>query len=247
MKKIVEKEILQKIQDKEDKLLLSLVLDKYHHYEKTNLSCYSNFLNEREVQFLENLLSSLKIPYQIYKPNASCEKSILYFGTYQDFISFYKIPILKTHREVLGSLFASGFSHSMIGDIFMGENEVYLTNLEKYDFLLETSFTKIGSQKITLQKIHKLPEIERKYQELTLLVPSLRTDLILSRILKQSRKKTEEYQKEKRVLVNYKEISPKKLLKEKDILSIEKQGKLRIEEITQTSHGKWQVKLKKYL
>jgi len=144
-----EKEFIAKLKTKEDKLLLSYVLDKYYQFKKSGISTSSNFLNERELKFLENSLTYLNVPYITYRPNELCERSIIYFGSYQSFISIYKIKIQNVkHSDILGSLFGSGLSESMIGDIFVLEQEVYITNLEKYDFLLETSLTKIGRNSI---------------------------------------------------------------------------------------------------
>ena len=114
----------------------------------------------------------------------------------------------------------------MLGDIFILDNEVYITNLEKYDFILETSLTKIGKIPVKLEKISILPEIKKNFKDITLSVNSTRIDLVLSKLLKLSRKDTLEYMKKKRILLNYSEISKIVNLKEKDVLSIEGYGKI---------------------
>ena len=106
-----EKEFIAKLKSKDDKLLFSYILDKYYQYKKRNISQSSNFLNDRELNLLENGLTYLNIPYKIYKPNEECERSVIYFGEYENFVTFYKITIKDIrHQDVLGSLFGCGFS-----------------------------------------------------------------------------------------------------------------------------------------
>ena len=241
-----EKEFIAKLKSKDDKLLFSYVLDKYYQYKKRNISQSSNFLNDRELNLLENGLTYLNIPYKIYKPNEECERSIIYFGEYDNFITFYKINIKNIrHQDVLCSLFGCGFSQSMLGDIFISDNEVYITNLEKYDFILETSLTKIGKTPVKLEKITVFPEIKKKFKDITLSVNSTRIDLVLSKLLKLRRKETLEYMKKKRILLNYTEINKIVNLKEEDILSIEGYGKIIIVSI-ENNKNNIRLNIKKY-
>lgn len=245
-----EKELLQKIADKDDRLLLAMALDKYHTHEKTGRSTYTNFLNEREKVLLENTLKYLKIPYKIYTDDERIERNIIYFGERQDFISYYHISNCPVrHNDVMGSLYGSGFSTSMIGDIFITENNVYLTNLEKYDYLLETSLEKIGRTNIKLYKIKELPsEIKQDFEEIKLNVASTRFDLITSKLANTSRSKILEVLKTRKVFINYKKLTNESIvLKENDIFSIEKLGKYKIVSIIQDERTKkYKVLIKKY-
>lgn len=241
-----EKEFIAKLKSKDDKILLSYVLDKYYQFKRKKISTYSNFLNDRDLTFLENSLKFLKIPYNIYKPCNDCEKSIIYFGKYENFVTFYKIDIENArHQDVLGSLFGCGLTNLEIGDIFVLENSVYITNLEKYDFIIETMLNKIGRKSIKLEKIKGFPEMIRKFTELSLTVNSTRIDLIISKLLKLSRKDTIEYMIKKRILVNYQKNNKIINLKEGDILSIEGFGKVVINEII-INKNNLRVNIKKY-
>lgn len=241
-----EKEFIAKIKLKEDKMLFSYVLDKYYQYKKSNISLSSNFLNDRELELLGNGLKYLKIPYQTYRPNDECERTIIYFGEYENFVTFYKINITGIkHSDVLGALFGCGFSYSMLGDIFILEDQIYITNLKKYDFLLETSLIKIGSKTIQLEKIKNFPQITRKFKNISISANSARLDLIISKLLKLSRKDTLEYMKKKKILLNYSEINKVVNLKEKDILSIEGYGKVIINEILDSKNN-IRINIKKY-
>ncbi len=239
---------IHKIKNKQDRLSLSHLLDQYEIHKKTGRSTSSKFLNEKELIFLENYLHHLGIPYQTKKASPDCEKSIIYFGEYEDFISIFYIRNKHLrHKDVVGSLFAVGYNHAMMGDIFL-QNGVYLTNLKKYDPLLESSFTKIGKYEIELEKIECLPEIKREFDEFKFQLTSFRLDLIVSRLAHVSRAEALGYLRKNNVYVNFVQIEkPEFRLQKGDILSIEKVGKFKVKETTRLAKkGKVQIELEKY-
>jgi len=76
-------------------------------------------------------------------------------------------------------------------------------------------------------------------------VNSTRIDLIISKLLKISRKDTLEYMKKKRILLNYVELEKIVNLKENDVLSIEGFGKVIIEEVIYNKNN-IRINIKKY-
>ncbi len=246
MKSKEEREWIQKIENKEDRILLSNILENYHRFQKTSIPVSSDFLNERELELVKNALSYWKIPYSAYRPTEASERFIIQFGE-DDFLTFYRIKVQALrHADVLGALFGCGFSPNMIGDIFIQEDAIYITNLKKYDRLLQQEFRQIGRVSITLEMVEKLPQILRSYTDIWLTASSPRLDLILSKLIKKSRSQTEEYQKSKRVLVNYQSISKVYFLKEQDILSVEGIGKFIVREIQEKKNGKLRILIQKY-
>lgn len=238
---------IQGLKEKEERLLFSKILDRYSDYQKTGISTASDFLNITEKNMVENGLNYLHIPYNIYTANDSCERFIIYFGEFANFVSFYRIPNISTcHSHVLGSLFGCGFSNSMIGDIFVQEDVVYFTNLTKYNRLLENSFTMIGKEKIQLQTLESFPYIVRKFQDFVFSVSSTRIDLLVSKLSHISRSKIDVYMKEKQILVNYQTVSKNKCLKMGDILSIQNIGKFIIREVSSSKNGKIRIVIQKY-
>ena len=235
------------IDDKEKRFLISSVLEKYHLYKKTGKSTSTPFLNLVQVREIGMFLKGLDISYQIYAPNSVCERFILYFGEYEDFLTYYRISIPNVrHADVLGSLFGCGLSEFMIGDIFVLDDSVYLVSLSKYNLVLENNFTSIGTKFIHLQKVNALPYIEKYFQDILLLVSSLRFDLVLSRLIGASRRKTNDYMQTKRVFVNYQVVSRNYLVKVGDILSIEKVGKFVVRQIEEGKKGKIKILIQKY-
>lgn len=228
---------LNKIKDKNDRLLLSTTLDKYRQFSKNNKSISTSFLNEYEYKFLCNSLTYLKIPYNSYKVNEYCDKFIIYFGEYLDFVHVYKINGIFTHYEILGTLFSTGYTYDKIGDIIIDKNCCYIINLSKYDHLLD-EVKMISNKPIKLIRIDDFTVNRDKYIIKNIIIPSLRLDVIVSKLCNLSRGKANDAINSKKILVNYKEINNTSyLLKYDDILSIRGYGKYRI--------GEEQIKTKK--
>ena len=223
-------EYLNRIKDKSDRLLLSTTLDKYRQFSKNNKSLSTSFLNEYEYKFLCNSLNFLKIPYNSYKVNDYCDKHIIYFGEYLDFVHVYKINDIFTHSEILGTLFSIGYTYDKIGDIIIANSCCYLTNLTKYDHLLD-EVKMISKKLVKLIKIDNFTVDKDKYIIKNIIIPSLRLDVIVSKLCNLSRGKSCELINSKKILVNYKEINNTSyILKNDDILSIRGYGKYRISE-----------------
>jgi len=216
---------------KQDKILISNMIDKYEIYKKSGKSTYSNFLNPYELKVVTSYLKHSHIPYSIYEPYSFLEKKIIYFGEYDNFISFYQItaPNELSHKQVLGSLFSIGLNETTIGDIFIEKGICYYTNLTRMNNYLEENLNSIGSQVVELKQIDELILEENHFELFTILVSSMRLDNIISKITSQSRNQVGQMFLDKKILLNYSEVKNTSiLLKENDILSIRKVGKFKI-------------------
>lgn len=219
---------LNKIKDKNDRFLLSTTLDKYRQFIKNNKSISTSFLNEYEYKFLVNSLFYLKIPYNSYRVNEYCDKYIIYFGEYLDFVHVYKISDIFTHSEILGTLFSVGYTYDKIGDIIIDDDCCYVTNLSKYDHLLD-EIKMISNKPVKFIRIDNFTVNRDKYIVKNIIVPSLRLDVIVSKLCNLSRGKASELINSKKILVNYKEVNSVSFqLKYDDILSIRGYGKYKI-------------------
>ena len=124
-------EVLKNIRDKEDKVVVSNTIDKYIKYEKSGISTYTNFLDPRKLSLIESILKNQKIKYNVYKPNEFLEKSIIFFGDYEDFITIFQIDGSFKHKDILGTLFSLGLDFDTIGDIIIEDDYAYITNLTR--------------------------------------------------------------------------------------------------------------------
>jgi len=215
---------------KEDKILIANILDKYKSYLKTGKSTCSNFLNSEKLKLVTNYLDHKKISYSIYEPYPFLEKKIIYFGKYNDFITFYKVKIESiNHSQILGTLFSLGLDDSLIGDIYVEDGYFYYTNLTRMNTFIENNLIMIKNELVTLVKVNDIILTKEHFETIKLLVSSMRIDTIVSKITFKSRSQVTKMFLEKLVLLNYQEVKNiNTILKEDDILSIRKYGKYKI-------------------
>lgn len=239
--------------EKSDKMIISNLVDKYVLYEKKKIPSYSNFLDLRVLSLFENRVKNLNISYKIIEKIPDCEKKVVWFGPLEDgfnSITIYhgvcKYPV--RHPEVLGSLFQIGLQANTIGDIVVEDNEFYFTNLTRLNSFVEDNLVRIGKQKVTLNKVNAISLTKKRYQEITIVVNSMRLDTVISRLANISRNGALEKLKNKEINVNFQEVmKPTYLLKEQDILSIRKVGKFKIGKILhETRKNKILLEIKKY-
>lgn len=217
--------------NKQDKILISSMIDKYEKHKSSGKTTYSNFLNPSELNLVISNLKHLHIPYSIYEPYSFLEKKIIYFGEYDNFITFYQItaPNELSHRQVLGCLFSIGLNENTIGDIFIEKGICYYVNLTRMNNYLEENLRSVGNQIVKLDKISEIVLEEEHFELFTILVSSMRLDNIVSKITSQSRNQAIAMISDDKILLNYSEIkNSSTFLKENDILSIRKFGKFKI-------------------
>lgn len=222
-------EILKRIMDKEDKIIVSNILDKYIKYNKTNISTYTNFLDQRRLKLVEDTLKYLKIDYNIYINNDYLEKAIIYFGEYEDFITIYQIDGKFEHKDILGTLFSLGLNYDLIGDIVVEENYAYFTSLTRLNDLIDNNFNMIKNKYIKPKKVNEMIITKDKFNNFNIIISSMRLDCIVSKLANLGRNDAVKYINDGFVLLNYKECKNiKKQVFEDDIISIRKVGKFKI-------------------
>ena len=70
--------ILERFENKEEKILISNILDKAYRYERENKLFHTNFLNLYELQISTKILDSLNITYYVYTPNEFADKKPMF-------------------------------------------------------------------------------------------------------------------------------------------------------------------------
>lgn len=234
---------------KEDKILLSNILDKYERYLKTGQSSTTNFLDRRKKALIEGRLSFIFPVCSFYSIDNRCEKCILCLGTKDEGITLYysQSPNIK-HNEILATLFQMGFEPDTIGDIWVEQDGFYLTNLTRLNIYLEDNLVLVRGKLVHLEPVEKLELKEEHFQEQQVILSSLRLDNLISKLVPTSRKEALRLLEREEVLYNYQVAkSPLVSVKEQDVFSIRHVGKFIVAEIGgQTRKNKWIVKLKKY-
>ena len=150
-----------------------------------------NITNFLDPSTLNKVISKIKgYEYKIYYPYKDSEKVIIYT---KEKPKIKLIEILSneklTHREIMGSLYNQNIDSELFGDIIIYNNDYYILVMEKiYNLILDT-INMIGNKNIKLKEVDiaKIDNYERKYEEIELIVSSLRIDSVISKLIGISR------------------------------------------------------------
>ena len=229
---------------KKDYYIIEKNLNKIYRGEPTN------FLDPNTYK---NIITKLKnIPYHTYYPYQDSDKVIIYSSELPkirllEIISYDKL----THREIMGSLFGLNIASELFGDIIITNNHYYIMIIDNIYNLIINEFHQVGNHPIKLKEVPLsiLDDYERVYQEIELIVSSLRIDNVISSIIGTSREQIKKKFLDDEIILNY-EICHKLNyeLKEKDTFSIRRYGKYKyVGIIKDTKKGNYLIKCLKYI
>ena len=213
---------------------------------------YSNSTNFVEIKYLNRLKKELKnIKYNIYEPFIGATKVILY--NKMPNIKIYEIVSSNDlrHQDILGTLYSLNISDEMFGDVVIWNNRYFIIILSSIDNYIKSNLTSIKNSKVDL--IEKDPDYlkdyKQEYEEFNIIVPSIRVDVIVSKIINSSRSNALEKIKNGDIYLNYELLTkPTYMLKENDIFSIRKYGKYKFNGIiNETKKGNIIVNISKYV
>ena len=167
-------------------------------------------------------------------------------------IKYRKVDAL-THRDVLGSLMATGITRDKVGDIRFGDGfALVFVASEISDYLVE-QVTKIGRVGVSLAKI-PLKDVYKsfpppEFEDITFTVSSTRLDAIISGLVGLSRTKAEQIIIDGLVFVNSFEVTKAiKKIKISDKITVRGYGKFLITETGNFSKkGREIIRAKKYI
>lgn len=207
------------------------------------------FLDPRELKEVVNHLK--KNSYNIYKPYIDSERNILYKDIIPEVI-LYEIKSKKElrHQDILGSIYSLNLDISLFGDIIIKDNKYYIYVLGIIRNTFETDFKKVGNTNIELveRELSLLEDYTHEYEEIELIVSSLRLDTVISRVIHTNRDEVKDLVKDKYILYNYEILKDySKTIKEDDVFSIRKYGKYKFKEIVKsTKSDNLIIKILKY-
>ena len=210
----------------------------------------TGFLTKNITNIIKNKLKKTECKELI--PYEDAEKTLLYSITPPN-IKLYKIECYQElkHSSILGSLFALNITSEVFGDIVQYQNNFYFYTLESISNLIENELTQIDKYKIKLKEvsIDTLSHYKRNYQEIKLIVSSLRIDTIIARLIGTNRNNIDTLIKDNNILLNNEIVKKKQYnLKENDTFSIKKHGKYFLKEIIgQTKKENYIIIINKYI
>lgn len=221
-----------------------------NNVEKIYRGEYTDFLLPNEKGKVISYLNKSHIKYNYFTAFEGSNKIIIYTDKYPD-ISLLEIKCnnkLK-HSDILGALFNHNISVYKYGDIIVSDRYyiVVLDSIKKY---LLYNLNSIGKYDVKLEEVslELISDYQYEYEELNILVSSLRLDLVVSSIVNCSRNQVDILFKDRYVLVNYEsKIKKTYFLKQGDIISIRKSGKYKFEStVKSTNKNKYIIKILKY-
>lgn len=246
--------ILERYKEKEEKILISNIIDKAYKFEKENKLLYTNFLNLNELTLLSNVLNELHVKYYIYSINNYINKKCIFFlpdyiynhdnEFFNQYINCIKIiPNVKgklLHKDYMGAIYSLGLKNEMIGDIFAFEDASYVFCMSSVTNYICDNLFKIANQEVKMEVISlekdEIKELKNNFLEREYIVASMRVDAILSVVYNFSRNEVKEKIIKGDLYINDKNIFyPNTLLKSNDIISFKRCGKIRLGEIIRTT------------
>ena len=179
--------------------------------------------------------------FSVWGGAQDCDRMMIRFGNAEAFGYEVDYPITclsirplqdkfsdaLTHRDYLGALMNLGIERDTMGDLIVKENHAWLFVEEHMAPLITRELTRVKHTTVMCEVIEALPaEAAYSFEEMTLIVPSVRMDVIAAKLCHLSREKAKALFPAGKVLINGRNCdSVKAVPKENEILVLRGYGK----------------------
>lgn len=250
------------------KLLEAKIKDQYQFAITKNKITNTDFLNQSEKLVAEKFLREKAVKnYLFFGGNGeNSERQILLFypekftaemvaKNYEKIVSGIRIVLPKgicyEHRIYLSGVMKLGIKREKMGDIVIKENGAEIIILNEVADFLESNLpdlTRFKSAQIEKVSIFEVEPKIQEFEEISILVSSMRLDNFVSELAKTSRTKAIELINGQRVFVNYNmEMKASKRISQDDVITIRGKGKFVVFGLQrQTKNGKFVIEVRKY-
>lgn len=265
-----KQELLKDYKRQEDKICLSQVLDKIEFSKTRERIEYTDFLDMYQISLVENFLRKINFEnYQLFGGYAESERKILIVypekysermieKNYNKMLKIIRIELPEeehgkySHRNYLGGIVKLGLKREKVGDILVSDDGADIIVVENFVEILKKelpSLTRFENSKIAIEELSNIRKKEIKIEEVSIIVPSLRLDNIVSDLVRTSRSKAAQIIAQERVFINgQNETKISKQLKLNDVITIRGKGRFVIKEFTGTTRsGRTVIKIEKYV
>lgn len=248
---------------KDETLLTRRFIDLSRQAQQKSIVLFSDFLNLNEQNIFKNSISELYCGFEMSGGFENSERQMIAF--LPDALCYawdYPISCLKiaplnrrfadelNHRDVLGSLMNLGIERSMLGDILVEDNIIYVFCQEKIsDYICQEltriKHTTVRTQKTLPSEVHILPKTEA----LEGIITSNRLDSVVACICKISRSQANEWIRGGKVFVNSRELfNTTYACQVSDIISVRSVGRFRFQGTSgETRKGRMKIQFEKYI
>lgn len=253
--------------ENEEELLISKVDDKINFTKTKNKIQFTDFLGLMEKSKIEKYLKQRKFSnYFFFGGNENSERGIFVFypdkleeemakSNLSSIVSVIKIRIPKEeayeHKVYLSAVMKLGLKREKIGDIVVLQNgaDIVVFN-ENIDYIINglKQLTRFRRAEIESSSIYELENRKIEFEDISIIVSSIRLDSIVSELSKCSRGKAEEYIELGKVFVNsIQEFKDAKKIVSGDVITIRGKGKFIYTGIQkETSKSRLVLLFKKY-
>ncbi len=259
----MDKENLLKLaNNKDEKLVISRLIDTASITHKTNYVKCTKFLNGREQVLATYVFNSMGIDYRFFGGYDGYERAIAVCYSEEMYLDTYNYPVkildLKVkdgdklnHRDYLGSIMGLGIKREMIGDIIADKFGAKVFVLDEIAEYLKAQITKIGKfgAKVEIYEIGNIIIPEKEYKDISFTVSSPRIDSIVSGATGVSRSEAANLISAGSVSINWETVvSQSKTVEQSSILSVKGHGRFKIDSIGGvTKKGRIFITVKKFI
>ncbi len=263
--KIIERQrLLGSIQDAEERIAISRVLDKVEMVMETSEPQISDFLNPSQMEITVAILKQIPgisfIRDGGYK-EAERQRVIISTDLYPRELLAPSLAVLQmtpigkggklTHNDYLGAIMGVGIRREKIGDIILIADGCQVIVAEEIKKFFTNSPVQAGGIPLSISEIdiEALNVEPTRVKEIQSTVASLRLDSVAGEGFSASRSKMAREIKAERVKVNWKTVSdPAYLVKVNDVISIRGRGRVIVESVLgETRKGRLRIKLKRLM
>ena len=258
----------KQFQNDEEKLLIAKIRDKINFCKTKNKIVNTDFLQIGEVGIAKRVLHEDKVSNYFFfggRENADRNILVLYPEKLNEEMARLNISnILEViqivlpnelsyeHREYLSGIMKLGIKREKFGDILVNEHGANIIVLKEVSNFLKdgiSDLTRFRKSKIDIININDIENIETEFEEIKIIISSIRLDNFVSELARCSRSKADEIIDEQRVFINSElQYKSSKKINENDIITIRGKGKFIYIGIDhKTKSGKYLVNIKKYI
>lgn len=237
----------------QNELLFAKIDDKIRFCNTKNKITHTDFFTEPEIQKLDKYLLSINVKNYFFDGvvNNSDRKMLFFypqklslelaFKNINQILKVIRITLPKTnfgtfeHREYLSAIMKLGIVREKFGDIITyTEGADIIVQKENAEYFKEnlqllTRFRKASIEILDISHVH---ENIKNFEEISIIVNSMRIDNFVSEIVNCSRSKAEEILLSERVMLNYETITKNsKSININDCITIRGFGKYYVKEI----------------
>lgn len=258
----------KQFQNDEEKLLIAKIRDKINFCKTKNKIVNTDFLQISEVGIAKKILSEDSISnYFFFGGRENADRNILVIypeklneemarQNLNNILEVIRIilpnELTYEHRDYLSGIMKLGIRREKFGDILVNKHGADIVVLKEISgFLKEeiSSLTRFRKSKLDIIDIINIESVEPEFEEIKIIVSSIRLDNFVSELARCSRSKADTIIEEQRVFVNSElQYKSSKKINEGDIITIRGKGKFIYDKIDhETKSGKYLVCVKKYI